>query len=79
MKYIVSIILSTVIFTALGILAAFGVAHRSTDEDLITGMFIMLPIAGAIGGLLIGFIAALVGYCFSRERRLSVKGSEDNA
>jgi ABC-type spermidine/putrescine transport system permease subunit II len=70
MKYTWAILVSTIIFTILGLIAAFGLAEYSPrgNRDFLFLAFALLPLGGAFAGLVIGCTAATLGFRYSERR-----------
>jgi TRAP-type C4-dicarboxylate transport system permease small subunit len=77
MKYTVAIMVSALLFAVLGLFAACGVAAYATPAIPIPGgkppefayfavMFTLLPLGGAVVGLVIGAIGSVVGHRFGQ-------------
>jgi hypothetical protein len=83
MKYMWSIIFSTMIFTVIGLISAFGMAeytHRGQPRpDYFFVVFTMLPLGGAVVGLVIGCIAAALGHRFRDRRQSEFETEHDDA
>jgi hypothetical protein len=74
MKYTWAIIVSTIIFAGIGLIAAFGMAEYSprgpqgNRSELLPLYFGILPLVGAFTGLVIGCAAASLGHRYSDRR-----------
>jgi len=70
MKYIITISAITAVFAALGLLSAWGVVHydKTGGRDLPFLAFTIMPVGGAVTGLLTACIAAALSeYLCRRE------------
>ena len=72
MRYAVIIIILAVVFTVMGLVAAWGtVSHvefQDNQEELILMAFAFFPLGGAAVGLTVGAVAAIVGILSDRQR-----------
>ena len=72
MRYAVIIIILAVVFTVMGLVAAWGtVSHvhfQEHQEELILMVFAFFPLGGAAVGLTVGAVAAIVGILSDRQR-----------
>ena len=72
MRYAVIIIILAVVFTVMGLVAAWGtVSHvefQDNQEELILMAFAFFPLGGAAVGLTVGAVAAIVGILSDRQQ-----------
>jgi len=73
MKYAILIIVSTAVFTILGLVAAWGAAgYYQTDrpiDETAAIIFTLLAFGGLVAGLVVGCLAAYLGNRFSNPER----------
>jgi hypothetical protein len=72
MKYAVIVIVLTVVFTVMGLLAAWGTMYyvdpAERPGDMVPLVFAFFPLGGAAVGLVVGVVAAIVGLLSDRQR-----------
>lgn len=83
MKYMWSIIISTMIFTVIGLIAAFGMAEYTRRgpqmrADYFFVVFSMFPLGGSVAGLVIGCIAAVLGNRYADRQHAAFEPEHDD-